>query len=245
MSWRFIENDLCFEFDDRLWSPILPWDRDPAYTSGIKRLDNSKAIDVVGIFDGKKLFFIEVKDYRRWGHEDPQRLRIQFEQKVRSTVAGIVGANRCEQPDLEHQRKCNALAKALVEPMELRLVVWMERPSFSRMPPEVADKRHRVGASSKSKLLNERVHWLHARVATFSMHDEYQRTLPGLTVRSLPYARKTMVDRILEVLTKRSLKPSTDENRQICDCLDLDLLDHWLEQTHVVASVADLLRSRR
>ena len=57
-----IEGKLEFTFDDN-WQ-LIKWDDDPAYRKGIGKLDETKAVDVLGLHRENGLYLIEIKDLR-------------------------------------------------------------------------------------------------------------------------------------------------------------------------------------
>jgi hypothetical protein len=68
---RIEEGYLAFEFGER-WR-VLKLDEHQYYRKHIGKIDETKAVDFVGIFDDKKLYFIEVKDFRGYRIENKDR----------------------------------------------------------------------------------------------------------------------------------------------------------------------------
>jgi hypothetical protein len=241
MSFPFVEGDLCFDFDAR-WAPILAWDRHPAYRRGINEIDGSSAVDIVGVCGGRTLYFIEVKDYRVHKRTKPIDPRRELDSKVRNTVAGLLGACRRE----EHMGECGPFVDAIRDvAVELKILFWCETPRAPRCPETVANKRARVGA-----LLNMRdgvryVKWLNARVLSTQRAEDYQSSVPGLVVTSLPRERRRRAEEILEVLRHRGVDVSEEARQRIESCLSLPDLERWLEQSKVVASAVELFVGRK
>lgn len=94
---RFKEGFLDFVFGER-WQ-ILKLDEHKDYRLRIGKLESTKAVDFIGILDQKELYLIEVKDLRgdRIANKDrllKGQLAIEIAQKVKDSVACIVGAYR-------------------------------------------------------------------------------------------------------------------------------------------------------
>ena len=93
----FIEGKLKFSFDSA-WQVVKYDDKESEYRKRVT-LDETKAVDFLGILTlpgRQQQFFIEVKDFTDHETENKERvasgkLAIEIAQKVRDTVAGIVG----------------------------------------------------------------------------------------------------------------------------------------------------------
>jgi hypothetical protein len=182
MSKILEEGQLKFEFDTG-WSPIEKWDEHPAYKNGIHQSPGAKAVDFIGMRDSN-LYLVEVKDYRVHSREKEAQHLEEFEQKVVGTVAGLVGAHRCEQhPDI-----CKPLVEALANPGRRMVVVyWLELPGDEKLE----DVRRQQWRKSKSSVRQQegkgRLRWLQARFLQLNKAEQDQRgLLPGLKVSHLP-----------------------------------------------------------
>ncbi|MEZ4299362.1 MAG: hypothetical protein R3B70_30710 [Polyangiaceae bacterium] len=241
MTFRLVEGDLCFDFDDR-WKPILAWDRHVAYRRGIHAIDGSRAVDIVGVYRGRTLYFIEVKDYRVHTRTKPIDPRRELDSKVRNTVAGLVGASR--RP--EHADECRPLVRALCDlQVPLHIVFWYETPTPPKCLPPNADKRERVGLLFAGRSTDRDAKWLNARVLSTRRTAEYQDVLPGLVVTSLARKRRRTAEKILEILQERRISFSEEIRRRIEDCLDERDLERWRERSKVVASAVELFDARK
>jgi hypothetical protein len=60
LSPVFTEEKLRFDFDDESWH-VVKYDEEPIYRKKIGKLDDTKAVDFVGVCDGEGCFFIEVR----------------------------------------------------------------------------------------------------------------------------------------------------------------------------------------
>lgn len=170
------EGSLEFDFDDS-WN-VFKFDEHPYYRDQMEKLDETKATDLLGIFDDQ-LFLIEVKDFR--GHRIENRDRIlkgelciEIAQKVRDSLACIVGAYR-NSHDSEHWKP---FAKLLCNPEKrVKVVVWLETDSPSHLR-----QRQRFGASVSMNRFKQKLKWLTSRVLVCSISGT---GLPDLEVRNL------------------------------------------------------------
>ncbi len=69
---RIEEGRLAFEFGER-WN-VFKLDDHRDYRQGIAKIENSKAVDFLGILNNSELYFIEVKDFRGYRIENRDRL---------------------------------------------------------------------------------------------------------------------------------------------------------------------------
>jgi hypothetical protein len=195
MTYRLVEGDLCFDFDQK-WTCVVAWDGHPAFREGMAKVDGGRSVDFIGVHESMGIYFIEVKDYRlhRGGHrtkkEEPW---VEFERKVRSTVASLMGAYRARR----YEDACNPIMRALVDHQQLRLVFWLEEPAHSRILETTAEKRRRAGASFYVQKFKSYFKWLNARVIPTSSTEDYEKVLPGMRVISLPNALPARADLVL------------------------------------------------
>jgi hypothetical protein len=178
-SRGFDEEALHFEFDDT-WQ-VVQYDAEPIFQQGIKKVQGTHDVDFVALRAGKQLFLIEVKDFRGYRIQNKKRisngeLADLVAQKVRDTVAALVGARRCR-PDDETWRQ---LARALEPVHEIRVVLWLEEDPPSGKRDIRADSR----LSILRKDIEKRLSWLDVRAVV----ESRSTGLPGVTVTGL--ARK-------------------------------------------------------
>lgn len=166
------EGKLAFDFDDARWQ-ALRWDApNPAYENGIRKLDECKAVDLIGLHDQAVLYFIEVKDYRYYSREKKVPVPFEFAWKVRDTIAGLIGAHRHGgYPDLA------PFVAALANPQRrIKTVLWLEDLEIEK--PK---------ALSLKASIEQRLCWLHgSRSEVLHRKLDYQKRIPDLTVSSLP-----------------------------------------------------------
>jgi hypothetical protein len=141
-------------------------------------------VDFCGI-QGRKLYFIEVKDFRdhrienkdRFKEGSPVFLGREVALKVRDTMAGILAALR-SRPD-ERQRWAPFISALSVSEPPCRVVLWLEQ-DLPRSPPH-------SGAAPRQMPLPDQIkrhfEWLKPRVDLASLHLGHK--LPGLIVENV------------------------------------------------------------
>lgn len=172
---EFNEEYQRFIFNDN-WT-VIKYDDDPAYRERIGKLSKTKSLDFIGLYDND-LYLIEVKDYRN--HRIPNQprlikgeLAIILGQKVRDTIAGIIGAYRTSNP-----QKWDGFAHNLIDRNRvIRVVLWLEYD----MPPH-PEGRRKVRASVENKVFKKQLKWLTGQVIVVNQSDNI---LPGVDVQNL------------------------------------------------------------
>jgi len=119
------EGKLRFEFSAR-WQ-IVKLDQHPQYRQGIEKLDGTKAVDFVGLFNQRDLYFIEVKDFRGHRIENKQRLRsgelaLEMGQKVRDSLACLIAGCRTTTDEKLWQPLVQRLVR---RDSVIRIVLWL------------------------------------------------------------------------------------------------------------------------
>lgn len=238
MSFRIVEGDLRFDFDDR-WTPITHWDRHPAYRVGKQGVKGLKAVDVVGIFEQDTLLLMEMKDYRNHPREKVEDVATEFEQKVRSSVASLVGARRSGR----YPNDCDRFGAALLAASTLKLVLWVEDPPQHGTLSTVAERRSRSNAGTLTSKLQQHLRWLSANRVIPCNLKTYRDLLPGLEVTPLSPHRRMKAEQLVDALRIRFPHRVRDEDAWcIYDSLDEAQLDEWLADVPNVRSVRELLR---
>jgi hypothetical protein len=186
---------------------------------------------------------MEVKDYRAKPREKTEDPVVEFEHKVRCTVAGLVGAHRAE-----CYSDCDQFCRALLDRSPLQLVFWIEEPRIAMGSDRLKRQRTDVNAGTETRRLREKVKWMHAsRVITCNLSN-YHEILPGVEVESLQPERRTRAEAVVKLLEKRFPEKGRvpDELRwRVYDCLDLPKLDTWLERAKFARSPWDILGPTR
>lgn len=145
---RFDGDGLSVEFDET-WSVAEKWDETPAYRRGLEKLDGSSAVDFIALKD-RTLFLIEAKVYMgepsaphrdaiAKSREQLAELPKKVGQKVRDTIAGLVGAYRCSESGTPKPWLKSCVDALVGTSHGVHVVVWIVEPA-SR-PGEPDDKR--------------------------------------------------------------------------------------------------------
>lgn len=178
MTKTFDEQYLRFEFDDE-WQ-VTKYDSHRDYQK-IQEQTGAKGVDFVGLTptDGDRLYLVEVKDFRGYRIENKRRVKdsqlaLEVAQKVRDTLAGIVGAYRASSEPEVWQAYARYLANAAPP---LYVVLWLEE-DLSHTPQE----RSRQKKSILGNQLKQRLKWLTTRVLVESISSSQ---LPDVVVKSL------------------------------------------------------------
>lgn len=173
---EFIEGNQVFSFDDTSWV-ALKYDDETAYRDRIQKLKGTEAVDFVGTHD-KNLYLIEVKDFREHRIENQKRLTdgylaMETGQKVRDTIAGIIGAYRTSNP-----QKWDTFAKALLNnKTNVRVIIWVEYDL-----PVHYKQREKVLAGVATKVYKAKLNWLTSKVL---VSNQTNNLVPDLQVHNL------------------------------------------------------------
>ena len=175
---EFPEGHQVFSFDDVSWI-VLKYDdaKGGYYKDRIKKLDGTKAVDYIGTHKGN-LYLIEVKDFREHRIENQKRLTgdglaIESGQKVRDTVAGIIGAYRTSDP-----QKWDVFANVLHDKIAvIRVVVWLEYDL-----PTHDKQREKVRTGIATNVYKAKLSWLTSRVL---VSNQIHNVVPDLKVSNL------------------------------------------------------------
>jgi len=194
---RIEEGYLAFEFGER-WR-VLKLDEHRYYREHIGKIDETKAVDFVGIFDDKKLYFIEVKDFRGYRIENKDRflrgklsecqliegecrllkgespLSVEIAQKVRDSIAGLIGAYRTSS---EYEYWEPYVTLLCHKKRDIRVILWLEHD----LPSHFALRRKAMESVS-TKAFKAKLKWLTHSVFVYNSkkHD-----LPDVKVSNLP-----------------------------------------------------------
>jgi hypothetical protein len=175
------EGNLRFEFSAR-WQ-VVKLDQHVQYRQGIEKLDGTKAVDFVGLFDQRDLYFIEVKDFRGHRIENKQRLRsgelaIEMGQKVRDSLACLVAGCRAT----TNENLWQPLAQRVVRKDTLiRVVLWLEQD----LPAQQLQRSQKAQDVIFLKQVKAKVGWLTNRVAVVALNT-ITNQLPDVQIYNLP-----------------------------------------------------------
>jgi hypothetical protein len=242
MSGRFVEGNLLFEFDEARWTTLLRWDRHLDFLNGMKHAEHGKAVDFVGILDGKVPFLIEVKDYREHSRGPEKSLNPQdeFELKIRSTVAALFGLRWQEAPG-----GAIAVFKKLHDSRRPRLVLWQED---AQPQPRDVSRAARLAGSSAGVLrdqIKKKLRWLDAETIVTSCEERnYPTVVPGLVVKKLPPERKQKAEELVEILKGLNKTISQELRWKIDDCETEAQLDDLIARAPTVRDPWNLFKHR-
>lgn len=172
------EGYLAFEFGHR-WR-VFKLDDHRDYRKRIGKLEETKAVDFLGILDENELYFIEVKDFREHRIENRDRilkgeLAIEVAQKVRDTLACIIGAYRTSSSPDFWQLYARLLCDTNVR---INVVLWLEHDL-----PSHPQQREKTRASVRGNVFKQKLNWLTGQVF---VHGLDIQGLPDTQVRNLP-----------------------------------------------------------
>jgi hypothetical protein len=180
MTTRIEEGRLAFEFGDN-WQ-VFKLDDHRDYREKIEKVDDTKAVDILGILHETDLYFIEVKDFRGYRIENKDRLKdgvlaIEIAQKVRDSLSCIISAHRTSS-DREYWRP---FARHLCSPdTTVKVVIWLEDDPA----PAHLQSRRKARASISSKVFRQKLSWLTRRVLVCGSDKAH---LPDVTIYHLPH----------------------------------------------------------
>ena len=194
MTTTFNEESLRFEFDDA-WT-VVKYVETPEYAR-IRNQTEAKGVDFVGLFAAGSSRFvihlIEDKDFRGHRIENATRIRggklaLEVAQKMRDTVAGMIGARRTSAETQPWERFAGALRRRR---HEVKVVLWLER---DRPPNRGATSqrdfrrmRRKTDLSVLTADLKKRSRWLGA----MTLVVDQDSGLEGVTATNLPGTPRT------------------------------------------------------
>lgn len=194
MSTTLDEGSLRFEFNDA-WT-VVKYD-DTAEYAGVRKQTEAKGVDFVALIPaaGRRfvIYLIEVKDFRGHRIENAPRIRggelaLEVAQKVRDTVAGVIGACRTSSEVQPWERFAGVLRRTRDE---VRVVLWLERdrpPSRGAMSRrDFRRMRRKTELSVLADTLKARSRWLAAKTLVV----DQDTGLEGVTATNLPGAGRT------------------------------------------------------
>lgn len=152
------EGKIKFEFSDD-WL-VCKLDDHSVYRSGLEKLKGSSAVDFICCLPGRKISFVEIKDYRGHGIESKKKFKsglwIKMAQKVRDSVALIAAARRRSLAG-----DWTTFAETLSDKgNRLNALLWIEADPAYRVP-----KRQRQQGMSK---LDSYLSWLKPKTAVIA-----------------------------------------------------------------------------
>lgn len=179
MVWN--EGKLRFSFSEQ-WQ-IIKLDQHPQYLQGIEKLDGTKAVDFVGLFNQRDLYFIEVKDFRGYRIENKQRLRsgelaIEVGQKVRDSLACLIAGCRATQSENSWQTFAQRMVR---KDTVIRVILWLEQD----LPFQQSQQAQKAQDVIFLKQIKAKVAWLTNRVSVVALNS-LTHQLPDVQIHHLP-----------------------------------------------------------
>jgi len=170
----FTESNLTFTFEETHWE-ILKYDEDPKYIEISNALAGTKAIDFLGFYNNSTLIMFEIKGFRGYGSQKSVNARLaegmevlstEIAQKVKDTVAAIVGISRNIQTDDTLWEKA---VKQIIENKNVTIVAWIEEDLNS-----IALKaRKKNEMSVRAENLKNKLKWLTTSVFVDNIKEQH------------------------------------------------------------------------
>ena len=170
-----IESNMRFSFDASKWSSLMQYDVQTDYKNLKNTVQQTKAVDFIGILEGEILSFIEVKNFRGHRIENKPRLdkghdplELEIAQKVRDTIAGIIAFAR---ESTHSQEKWAKYSRFLLNPKKrIDVVLWLEEDE-NPVPTTLRIKRDNAKGGFFARRLKQKMKWLTPHVSVFNIAD--------------------------------------------------------------------------
>lgn len=177
MSYSFEEDALRFEFTDE-WK-IIKLDDHPYYRQKAAKLQETKAVDFIGLYQ-HQIYLVEIKDFRGYRIQNKERLSgdalaTEFAQKVRDSLAVIIGAYRDPVYSDEMAPFISCLANSQTNFFS---ILWLEQDL-----PHYSQARHKAKLSVNANSLKKKLDWLRSRSQVWNCDNN---SLPNCRVTNLP-----------------------------------------------------------
>lgn len=179
---EFKESGLVFRFSDR-WD-VYQLDQEADYREKINRqIPGTRSVDFVGFNEvSRVLLLVEVKGFRGYGDRrnwqrltgEKDDLTIEIAQKVRDSLATMIGGARCSTNLREVWRKNIA---HLLREGNLKVVAWVELD----VSTVVRLGRAKINMGIKQAELRKRLTWLTSDVQILNTCN-YQGEIEGMQV---------------------------------------------------------------
>ncbi len=183
---EFTESNIVFSFDATKWSFLMQYDDQTDYKK--ITIPKTKAVDFIGIVDRRILSFIEIKNLKGHRIENKHRterntdpIDIEMAEKVRDTLAGIVGAARhsthLKDTFLQYQSFLSNIKK------DIHVVLWLEQDPIP-LPNAIQNKRMQASGGNLTIRLRQKLAWLTPYVSV--VNSENYDYKDSLSVKFLP-----------------------------------------------------------
>lgn len=178
---KFLESKLNFDFKGSGWS-VVKYDEHVAHEKISNVVKSTKAVDFLGIYNNKKLYFIEVKNYR--GHtNDPETKEIlkaggeelmqRIAVKVRDTIAGATNAARFSTNEKAIFTRINEIL--LNDAEKVVVIAWIEFDEKNE-----AERKAKMGIWLQK--LKQKLSWLYAAKISINSVDTANGILPDTDI---------------------------------------------------------------
>lgn len=147
---EFNESNLCFQFEEENWQ-VVKYDEENNYLEVSRKLQGTKAIDFLGIYNNKSLIFFEIKNFRGYGMQPKTQKRVasamedlstEIAQKVKDTIAIICGINKNISFD-ENNIWCQS-AEYLFNDKQIIVIAWIEEDDNKQVKAEMATRTDKL-----------------------------------------------------------------------------------------------------
>lgn len=172
---EYFESNIKFTFNANEWELVKFDDKTNLdYHKVANNIANTKAVDFVGIFNSQSLFFFEIKNFRSHTHDAQTQVRLangaedltsEIAQKVRDTLACIVGASR---NSTHNPQFWNKTLDLISNNHEFRIIAWIEEDT------EIKPYRQKFlknAMTTRTSKLKSKLNWLTSRVFFESIHQ--------------------------------------------------------------------------
>ena len=169
----FEESNLRFKFDEDY--DLIKSDGNINFEKVKQYLQGTKDTDFLGFYQDRKVFLMEVKNFRGVQPENIEELTNEVAQKLRDTVAIIAGASRNSTNETAFWQK---LHKQIGKnEIEIFYVFWLEEDVI------VGNRQKKPRLSIISQKLKEKCKWLTTKISVQSIENY---NLTGLQVTFMP-----------------------------------------------------------
>lgn len=157
------EGNITFSFDEQFWSDLRTFDKaNPDYAK-MEKLNNTKAIDILGCHATYGLCLIEIKDFRSSRIENRNRLKKlelfeEVGQKVKDSLACILAGAR---NSTNHLVYWNRQVNLIKNPdLRVNVLLWLEEDANVTF----GEPTGKANMSIYINVLKKKVSWLTKKV---------------------------------------------------------------------------------
>lgn len=155
------QSRMRFEFDDEQWTHLIKYDTQVDCKKLQTAVQGTKGVDILGIFQNEILLFIEATNYRDFPRPNLENLAHETAQKVRDTLAGIIGGARNSTHQLEEYKAYSLYLQS--NRKSIQIVLWFEEDPILT-PKPILEKREKRAERNLENLLKKRLNWLTTKV---------------------------------------------------------------------------------